>query len=259
MDMVIFGAFFFIFGSMIGSFLNAVIHRVPRKMSLVTPRSTCPKCNKMIYWYENIPLLSYIFLRGRCSKCKTWISFRYFVVELICGVAALVLMPIYFSQESLIFFLFYFSVFSCLLSLLIIDLEHQLLPDSLNLFLLICVIPFSVTQYNWTHWLLGGVAGFGFPFLITWAFYLLRGKIGLGGGDIKLFGVLGILLGLKGIFLNIFLSCFVGSIVGISLIALFKQDKSKPIPFGPFIILVAFVQIYFPEGFSAFSKLLFGL
>ena len=241
-----------IFGGLIGSFLNAVIHRVPRNISIVSPRSCCPKCKKLIYWYENIPILSYLFLRGKCSKCHESISIRYPIIEALCALVAFFLVPKDISLQNLTFFLFYFSIFATLLAQLLIDIEHQLLPNSLNLFLLIPIIPFVLLTKSWEHWLFGGLAGFGFPFLITWGFYVLRGKVGLGGGDIKLYGVLGLLLGLKGIFLNIFLSCFLGSIVGVGMIILFKLDKSKPIPFGPFIIIVASFQIYFPQLFKSF-------
>jgi prepilin signal peptidase PulO-like enzyme (type II secretory pathway) len=255
---IFFTIFLTIFGLLIGSFLNAVIYRVPRKISIITPRSSCTKCKKLIYWYENIPVFSYIFLRGKCSSCSDKISLRYPLIELICGAAAFFLVPSQISNHSLIYFIFYFSTFACLLAQFLIDVEHKLLPDSINLVLLILILPVAIVNHPWTFWLLGGVLGFGFPFLVTWIFYLLKGKVGLGGGDIKLFGILGIYLGVKGIFLNLFLSCMLGSIIGLSLIYFFKRDKKESIPFGPFIIFVASVQIYFPSYFRELSRYLLG-
>jgi prepilin signal peptidase PulO-like enzyme (type II secretory pathway) len=254
-----YSSFLTVFGLLIGSFLNAVIYRVPRKISIVSPRSCCPRCEKLIYWYENIPVLSYLFLRGKCTKCSGKISPRYPVIELLCGMVAFLLVPREITNESLIYFFFYFLVFAALLAQFLIDVEHKLLPDSINVVLLILVLPFTIMNNPWSYWVLGGVAGFGFPFLVTWGFYLLKGKVGLGGGDIKLFGILGLLLGLKGVFLNIFLSCMLGSVIGLSMIFLFKHDKKEPIPFGPFIIIVAAVQIYFPTNFKYFVRHFMGL
>jgi prepilin signal peptidase PulO-like enzyme (type II secretory pathway) len=251
--------FLSLFGLLIGSFLNAVIYRIPRKISIITPRSSCTKCKKLIYWYENIPVLSYIFLLGKCSNCKSKISFRYPVIELICGIVAFFLIPKSITNQNLTYFVFYFGVFSILLAQSIIDFEHRLLPDSINLILLIFILPVTVMNHKWSFWLIGGAVGFGFPFLVTWIFYLVKGKVGLGGGDIKLFGILGLYLGWKGIFLNLFLSCMLGSIIGLSLILIFKHDKKNPIPFGPFIIFVAMVQIYFPQYFREFTHRVLGL
>jgi prepilin signal peptidase PulO-like enzyme (type II secretory pathway) len=244
--------FLSIFGLLIGSFLNAVIYRSPRNISIVSPRSTCPNCKKTITWYENIPLLSYLFLSGKCSSCKNKISFRYPLIELICGIAAFFLIPKEITNQAITYFFFYFGVFACLLALFAIDAEHKLLPDSINIILLLMILPATIINHHWSFWLVGGITGFAFPFAVTWAFYMIKGKVGLGGGDIKLFGILGLYLGPQGIFLNLFLSCLLGSIIGLSLIFLFKHDKKEPIPFGPFIILVAMTQIYFPASFDYF-------
>jgi leader peptidase (prepilin peptidase)/N-methyltransferase len=120
--------------------------------------------------------------------------------------------------------------------------------DQLNIYLLVLILPFSVVNFYWMHWLLGGVLGFGVPLLVTWLFYKIRGQVGLGGGDIKLFGILGLLLGPTGVFFTIFLSCMVGAILGLTLIALKKLAKDKPMAFGPAILIVAAFQIFFPEA-----------
>lgn len=250
-------SFVFIFGSTIGSFLNVLIHRIPRKEDFVTERSKCPKCNKLIYWYENIPIFSYLFLKGKCSKCGVKIHWRYPVVELIAGIMAIYLFPAHLGRDALISFTFFFAIFCALLVHFFIDLEHKLLPDSINIYLAILFLLHSVFRYDYKFWLLGGAIGFLFPLGVTYAFYLLRNKIGLGGGDIKLFGALGIILGPIGIIYNIMLSCILGSVVGISLIGFKIISRNTAIPFGPFIIIVSFFQIFMPKQFNAFISMLF--
>lgn len=247
----------FIFGSLIGSFLNVVIHRLPLKQSVVTPRSRCPKCNHLIRWYENIPIISYLFLRGKCSECKTKISIRYPLVELLVGLIAINLIPASFDHNALLTSGYFFSVACILLCHLLIDIDHQILPDKINIYFLIITIPYVVLSFNLYHWLIGGLIGFFFPLLVTWLFYKLRGQIGLGGGDIKLFGILGLILGPMGIVHNIFMSCLFGSILGIILIMSKKLGKDTPLAFGPYIIVVAALQIYYPTIFDLINPFSF--
>jgi leader peptidase (prepilin peptidase)/N-methyltransferase len=248
---------FTLFGLLVGSFLNAVIYRFPRKISISAPRSRCPHCNKIINWYENIPIISYIFLKGKCSKCKNSIHWRYPVVELITAIVAFLIAPTDFGIASILNFTLFFSVYCSLFCHFLIDLEHKILPDQLNLYLAAIFLIHGVFNYTWQHWLLGSAVGFGVPYGVTWLFYLLRGEIGLGGGDVKLFAALGIYLGPFGIIQNIFFSCFLGSIFGIVLIATKVIDRKYKIPFGPFIIIVAALQIFFPALFKEISSLLF--
>lgn len=243
--------FFFIFGLLVGSFLNVLIYRLPRDLNIVFPRSSCPHCKKLIYWYENIPVISYIFLRGKCSECQGCISIKYPLVELFTGIISLFVFYRFFYGYSvlggIVDYAFYFTMLSVFLVHFLIDLEFKILPNSLNIYLLLIFLIRMAFFSSWTFWLVGGLIGLLFPLIVTWLFYLVRGQIGLGGGDIKLFGILGIFLGPVGIFQNIFLSCMLGSIVGLTLIFLKKMDKNNPIPFGPFILLVAAVQVFFPE------------
>lgn len=243
----LFGIYFFIFGAMVGSFLNVVIIRLPQKKDLVYARSACPKCETKLAWYHNIPILSFLALRGKCAFCGTRISWRYPLIETFTGLIALWLMPQTLSAYSLGYFFFYFSVASVFICHFMIDLDHHLLLDSLNLYLLAIVLCFSVFTFHWSYWLVGGLIGFVGPLFVTWLFYKLRGQVGLGGGDIKLYGILGILLGPMGVIFTIFLSCFVGAVVGVTLILLGKMTKDKPMAFGPSILLVASFQIFFPE------------
>jgi leader peptidase (prepilin peptidase)/N-methyltransferase len=132
----------------------------------------------------------------------------------------------------------------------IIDVKHQVLPDSINIYLGLLFFMVALFTRPWSHWLIGASFGFGFPLLVSWIFYQIRGQIGLGGGDIKLYGVLGIYLGPMGIMQNIFLSCFLGAIVGLILMLAKIIKRDNPIPFGPFILIVASVQIFFEQWFN---------
>ena len=246
---------FVIFGMMIGSFLNAVIYRVPLGISIARPRSQCTKCKKLIFWYENIPLLSYIFLRGKCSKCSEPYGIIYPFVEVFIGIVSLLLMPKDLSSQSLLIYSFHFSVFCALFCHFCIDIKHQILPDSINIYLGLVLLVYSALFFPMQHYLLGAVIGFLFPYGVTYIFYKLKGQVGLGGGDIKLFCVLGLFLGPIGIINNIFLSCFFGALFSLVMMALGKMSRQSRLAFGPFIILVAVFQIYFPEYFRAFSRL----
>jgi prepilin signal peptidase PulO-like enzyme (type II secretory pathway) len=246
--------FAFIYGSLLGSFLNVVIYRLPRQQDMVLQRSACTNCGHKLSWYELVPIFSFIFLRGKCISCKSKISFRYPITEFIVGLMAFYFLPkdIDFSSGSS--YLFYFAVFCILLAHFQIDLAHKILPDSLNFILLLLFLSYTIFHYHWTHWFLGGALGFLFPLAITWLFYLLRGQVGLGGGDIKLFGILGIYLGPEQVLKNIFLSCFLGAIVGALLIWKKILKKNEPLAFGPFIIIVAVLQIYFPWILDYFNR-----
>ncbi len=237
----------FIFGLLIGSFLNVVILRLPVRKDLVRARSACPQCATQLRWYHNIPVLSFLFLRGKCGFCHNRISWRYPLIEILTGLVAYALFPEANGSGSFVIFAFYFTLACIFICHFFIDLDHQLLLDSLNLYLLAIILPYVFFNYHWQYWVIGAAIGFGGTLLVTWLFYKIRGQIGLGGGDIKLYGILGLLLGPTGIVFNIFLSCFVGAIVGLLLIGLRKTTKDKPLPFGPSILGVASFQIFFPE------------
>lgn len=242
--------FFTLFGLLVGSFLNALIYRLPREINIAYPRSSCTQCNKLIYWYENIPILSYAFLKGRCSGCQSKISLLYPLIELIVACFAFSIAPKNLEADSLLNFFFFFSIFCAFLVHFIIDLKHQILPDSITIYVASLFLVISIFNKPITFWLVGGLIGLGFPLLVTWVFYKIKGQVGLGGGDIKLYGALGIYLGPVGIMQNIFLSCFLGAIVGILMIAFKAMKKENPIPFGPFIIVVGAFQIFSPELFT---------
>lgn len=248
--------FFTAFGLLVGSFLNVVIYRIPREQSIVTPRSSCPKCGHMIKWYENIPVISYLFLRGRCIECKTRISIRYPLIEILTGLFAYLLAPSSLEPQQIFQFVFLFSIACVFLCHFLIDIEFQILPDKLNLYLLLIVLPYAIFNTTPAYWLVGGIIGFAGPFLVTYLFYKLRGVIGLGGGDIKLFGILGIILGPVGVVKTIFFSCFIGSVIGIILILSKKINRDTPFAFGPFILIAAAIQIFFPQLLEQFDPFL---
>jgi prepilin signal peptidase PulO-like enzyme (type II secretory pathway) len=249
MEIVVY-TFVLLFGMLIGSFLNVVIYRMPRNKSVVFPRSSCPKCSKLIYWYENIPVISYIFLKGRCSNCNAKISIRYPLVEMLCGLIAVLLLPDHIHQQSIIYWVVRFSIACSFIAHFMIDIEHKILPDKINLYLLLIIFTYSVINYHWKFWLFGGLIGFLGPLSITWVFYKVKGQMGLGGGDIKLYGILGLLLGPLGILSNIFMSSFVGALIGLMLIYLNKMSRDTHLPFGPFIIVVAALQFFLPEIYN---------
>ena len=246
-----------IFGLLVGSFLNVIIYRVPLGKDFVYDRSACPVCNAQLRWWHNLPLISFLFLKGKCAFCGTKISIRYPLIELATGLIAYNLFPHYVTTENLGLFLFYFTVACIFLCHFFIDLDHHLLLDSLNLYLLAVFLPYVLLTFPWQYWSIGAALGLGVPLSVTWLFYKIRGIVGLGGGDIKLYAVLGFMLGPMGIMFNIFMSCFVGAFVGLILIGLKKTTKEKPLAFGPSILAVASLQIFFPSIAVRIQSLLF--
>lgn len=223
---------------------------MPRLMPLGLPRSRCTNCNKIVYWYENVPMISYLFLRGKCSNCKTGISIQYPLVEFVTGLFSLFLFFDWLEHQSFLIFIFKLAVFSIFLCIFMIDIKHKIIPDGLNIYLGLLFFIYSFLYLNWVDSLIGAGLGFGITFGVTWIFYKLKGQIGLGGGDIKLFTALGVFLGPLGIVYNITVSCAVGAIIGVGLIALKIIKSNQHIPFGPFIILTSFVQVFFPQVFK---------
>lgn len=194
--------------------------------------------------------MSYVFLKGKCSGCRSKISQLYPLIEFIVACFAFSIAPKDLESDSLLNFFFYFSIFCAFLVHLVIDLKHQILPDSVTIYLAFLFLLISFFNKSLDFWLIGGLIGLGFPLLVTWIFYKIKGQVGLGGGDIKLYGALGIYLGPIGIMQNIFLSCFLGAVVGLFMISFNVIKKENPIPFGPFIIVVGAFQIFSPELFA---------
>ncbi|HIJ80489.1 MAG TPA: prepilin peptidase [Desulfuromonadales bacterium] len=242
--MVTLSVFAFVFGMVTGSFLNVCICRMPKDESVVSPPSHCPACGYQIRWYDNIPLLSYIFLGGKCRGCQTRISIQYPLVELLNGALTLLLF-LRFGPTLAFAVLFMFS--SALVVITFIDLEHQIIPDEISLSGIVIgfVFSFFLKGHTWLNSLLGILLGGGSLLLVAYGYQMLTGKEGMGGGDIKLLAMMGAFLGWKSIPFIIFTSSLMGSVIGISLMLSQKKDSKLAIPFGPYLALGALLYIFY--------------
>jgi leader peptidase (prepilin peptidase) / N-methyltransferase len=235
--------FVMLIGMCIGSFLNVCIYRLPHGHSIVSPPSSCPVCNASIKWYDNIPVVSYILLKGRCRRCKTPISVRYPMVELLTGLFALITC----MEFGLTFFaLIYFFFITALLVITFIDIDHRIIPDIISLpgIPLGVAASFVLPDIGWLNSLLGILAGGGSLLLIAWGYQLIRGKDGMGGGDIKLLAMIGAFLGWKGVFFTIMASSFTGTAVGIVMMLRAGKGMKMALPFGPFLATGAILYIF---------------
>lgn len=231
----------FLYGITLGSFYNVVGLRVPVKKSIVRPRSHCSSCGHTLAAKELIPLISYILLRGKCRCCKASVSPLYPIFELITGIL-FVASPLILGWSSELFVAW--TLISLLMIIAVSDIAYMLIPDKILLFfvfpLLIerILIPLS----PWWDSLVGAVVGFVLLFLIA-----IVSKGGMGGGDIKLFGVIGLVLGTKLVLVAFFLSTLFGTVGGLIGMLFGKVKKGKPIPFGPFIVLGTLVSYFYGE------------
>lgn len=237
----------FILGLLIGSFINVCIYRVPRQESIVFPSSHCPSCAQPIRPYDNIPLLSFLFLKGRCRSCRAPISWRYPLVELIHGAGYLFILHQFgLSFAALIYALF----FSSLMAVTFIDLSHQIVPDVITLpgMVLGLLAASTVLPPGPINSLIGLFLGGGLFYLVAVLSIALLKKEGMGGGDIKLIAMIGAFLGWKGMLLTIFLAALAGSVSGLFLVLVRGRSRAEPIPFGPFLALGAMVSLFWgPE------------
>jgi len=241
----------FVFGAVVGSFLNVCIHRLPVGKSIVRPRSHCPVCRKAIAPYDNIPLLSYLLLRARCRHCGTAISPVYPAVEFLTAVLSLVLFRKYgLSLPYLASFVFS----AALVVITFIDLEHQIIPDVISLpgIPLFAVAGVAVMGLSVWDSLLGILLGGGVLYLVAAGYELVRRQEGMGGGDIKLLAMIGGFLGWKSLLFVILVSSLLGAVAGISLILYRKGDLKYAIPFGPFLSAAAVLYFFYGETFIRF-------
>ncbi|MEA1973123.1 MAG: prepilin peptidase [Candidatus Cloacimonadota bacterium] len=234
-----FSIFSFIFGTVFGSFFNVCISRIPKNESLI-PDSHCPNCNYQIKFYDNIPLLSYLILRGKCRNCGLKISLQYPLVELISG---LLFLGLFLKFGISLLFLKYLIFFSFLLIIFFIDFQNMIIPDVLSLPLIILGFLFSVIpnlDINWSQSLFGGVVGFSFFYVIALIFQKVTKKDGMGGGDIKLIASIGTFIGLVGVLFTVIAS----SILFIVFFVLTQQRKENQIPYGPFLAMGSFLHLF---------------
>ncbi|MGZ3698093.1 MAG: prepilin peptidase [Bdellovibrionota bacterium] len=235
-------------GLIFGSFANVLIARVPQRKSILHPGSACPQCRHAIRWFENIPILSYVALRGRCSSCRKSIPIRYPVVELLTGLLFAALERRYGWSWLLVARDWPLAVL--LISITFIDLERRLIPDPLSLGGLVLGLatafwaPIGILQS-----FLGAALGFGVFYSFAWLYQRITGRSGLGGGDIKLLAFLGAFVGPTGVLVTILLSSVFGSVVGI--VYGLTTSKAKlmkiAIPFGPFLVVGALYYYLFGE------------
>lgn len=237
----------FIFGAVIGSFLNVCIYRIPVGESIVHPPSHCPKCGASIHWYQNIPVLSYLILRGRCASCGVRISARYPLVETLSGfLFALVLSRFGFQWATPVYWLFA----AALIVITFIDLDHQIIPDVISLPGIVVgfLCSFAVPWLAWTDSLCGLLVGGGSLYLVASGYQLLTKKEGMGGGDIKLLAMIGAFIGWKAILPVIFLSSLLGTLVGVPIMLATRADTKLAIPFGPFLAVAALFYLFFGQS-----------
>ncbi len=238
--------FFFLLGAITGSFLNVCIYRLPREKSIVFPGSFCTFCETPIKFYDNIPIISYIYLKGKCRNCGAKFSIKYPAVELLTALMFVLLyMFIGFSFELPVMFLFV----SILIVISFIDLEFQIIPDVLSLggivagFLLSFIRPdFGVLDSVYGIFIGGGIL-----FAIAYGYQLLRKVEGMGGGDIKLLGMIGAFCGIKGVIFSLMSGSLIGTVIGIPLMLIKKKDTKYAIPFGPFLSLGALIFVFFGD------------
>jgi leader peptidase (prepilin peptidase) / N-methyltransferase len=243
-QMTLMSIFVFLFGAVVGSFLNVCIYRIPRTESIVFPASHCPDCGTKIRAFDNIPVISYLLLRGRCRSCATRISWQYPVVELLSALLTFFLF-LKFHLSPTFFVLDIFCM--ALVVITFIDLEHQIIPDSISLPGIVVgfASSFVLPWLSWQNSLIGIVAGGGSLLLVAFGYQLLTKKEGMGGGDIKLLAMMGAFLGWRSIPFIIFTSSLFGSVIGLTLMAARKKDSQLPIPFGPFLAFGAVLFIFY--------------
>ena len=240
----------FFFGLILGSFINVCIYRLPRGESVAYPASHCPACQTAIRSYQNIPVISFLFLKGCCGTCGVKISWKYPLVEALHGAAFLFILSQFGSTiETLIYCLF----FASLVAVTFIDLSHRIVPDQITLpGMVIGVICSSTVLPTGTiSSLIGLFVGGGIFYLVAVLSLAILKKEGMGGGDIKLIAMIGAFLGWKGMLLTIFLAACSGSIIGILLILIQGRDRAEPIPFGPFLALGAVISLFWGNGILA--------
>jgi len=261
-------AFALVFGLVVGSFLNVVILRLPQGMSITAPRSRCPKCKKLISWYDNIPVLSWIFLGGRCRHCHKKISSRYPFIEAATGIVSILLyLKFGFSPEWAVFLAFS----SALIALAIIDMDHRILPDPITLngiwigvvvnlilarpnplvsriFRLFGVESANPTVVALVASLLGMIVGGGLLWGVAEAYLRLRGIEGMGFGDVKMMAMVGAFLGPALTLFTIMIGSLLGSIIGLVFINLARKTREYELPFGTFLSLAGIIAVLYGEA-----------
>lgn len=233
-----------LFGAVIGSFLNVCIYRIPAEESIVRPASRCPQCGNPIRWHDNIPIIGWLALRGKCRDCGKDIPVRYAVVE---ALTALVSIALFLKFGPTMKFISAFAFSAVLIVITFIDLDHQIIPDVISLpgipiFFLAAVLFMGLP---WLESLIGVLIGGGVLYLIAFFYYLFTRREGMGGGDIKLLAMMGAFLGWKSLLFILLVSSFLGAIVGMGLMAFKGANMKYAVPFGPFLAIAAVAYIFY--------------
>lgn len=239
---ITYAVFFFIFGIVFGSFFNVVGLRVPKKESIAYPPSHCTSCNRQLTAIDLVPVLSYLFLKGTCRTCGSKIHWVYPLMEFITGVLfVLAFLHFGFSKELLIALLFV----SLLVIITVSDIAYMLIPDKVLLpfAAVLFVLRFLIPLDPWWDSLLGAIIGFSLLFLIA-----VVSKGGMGGGDIKLFFAIGLVVGTLGSLMTLFFASVIGAIVGIIQLRVMKKGRKTPVPFGPSIAVGALIVYFYGTG-----------
>lgn len=229
----------FTIGAVIGSFLNVCIYRLPAQQSVIVPGSYCPHCNTPVRFYDNIPILSYLLLRGRCRACGGSISIQYISVEILNSLGyVFIAWRFGLSAESLL----YAILFSSLLVASIIDLRHKIIPDVITIPGIVMGIIASafILPPGIKGSLSGAILGGSIFFIVA-----VASRGGMGGGDIKLIAMIGSFLGWIDVLITIILSSFIGSVVGISMMIFLGKGRKYPVPFGPFLAIGGIISLFF--------------
>ncbi|MGQ0696579.1 MAG: prepilin peptidase [Nitrospiraceae bacterium] len=234
-------------GALIGSFLNVCIYRLPRHESIVWPGSHCPSCSRPIAWYDNIPLVSYLSLLGRCRHCEAPIPFHYPLVEALNVLGYVGLLWFFGPGWPAVA---YGLLYSALLVVAGTDLSHKIIPNVVTFpgIVVGLISAATILPLGLVNGLIGLLVGGGVLWVLAWASPYIFGKEGMGGGDIKLLAMIGAFLGWKPALMAIMVGSFLGSLVGITLIAARVIKREDYIPFGPFLVCGAVVALFFGQS-----------
>lgn len=234
-------AFIFIFGACVGSFLNVCIYRIPAGKSLITPQSHCPSCLHSIPWYFNLPIFGWIILSGKCWNCKNKISSRYIIVESITG---LIFCLIYLRFNNINEFMFYSYFASVLIVVIYVDFETMKIPDVLTIPSLSVGILYSVLWGGGLYFsIIGATFGFISFYAVVYIYFIITGKVAMGGGDIKMMAMIGSFLGWKSVPFVVFLSSILGILYYLGVRIILSRNQQK-MPYGPFLAMAALVYVF---------------
>jgi leader peptidase (prepilin peptidase)/N-methyltransferase len=236
-----------LFGALIGSFLNVCIYRLPRRESIAWPGSHCPSCSHQIAWYDNIPIVSYVILLGRCRNCAVRIPLRYPIVEALNTLGFVGLLWFFGPSWSTAV---YGLLYSALLVVAGTDLSHKIIPNVVTFpgIVVGLVSAATILPLGLVDGLIGLLVGGGILWFLAWISPYLFGKEGMGGGDIKLLAMIGAFLGWKPALMTIMMGSLLGSLVGVSLIAARVIKREDYIPFGPFLVVGAVATLFFGQS-----------